>query len=207
METQHAAQRDIARSVITRLSSVVIPRCRQAGMQLAYVPGVFREEWVTSLPLPRPQGVQRSGSKVTLIDGSHFHREADESALAQQYRARPRTRVMESINSRSDGWHALATLHLARVVRRHIVCSLYESHARDSTLGPHDDEWDGVIVQMRGAKSWRLWPEPSTEPRELVTRAGDVLLLPRGTTHDVATPNFSVHLTLAMTNRSLNAPA
>jgi ribosomal protein L16 Arg81 hydroxylase len=94
-------------------------------------------------------------------------------------------------------------LRLAGLLRQRVIATLYESRAGDLNLGAHDDQWDGVIVQIRGAKTWRLWPETHGQPHELLTRAGDVLLLPQGVTHEVTTPDYSVHLVLAVTDEPL----
>ncbi|MFD4554888.1 JmjC domain-containing protein [Streptomyces sp. NPDC058469] len=42
------------------------------------------------------------------------------------------------------------------MLRRRVSCSVFESRPQDRTAGPHHDEWDGLIVQVRGAKNWRL---------------------------------------------------
>lgn len=202
MKVNQRLHRETALTVFTLLSSVVVPRFQSSGMQFTHVSGAFCAEWIASQPLPRDRGERGPDQAVTLVDNTNFHREVDESAVAQQYQTRPRTRVMENIDTQSDGWYALVTLHLTRLMCRRVVCSLYESRPHDSTLGPHDDEWDGVIVQVRGAKSWRLWPEICGKPVELVTETGDVLLIPRGLTHEVATPDYSAHLMFAVTDRS-----
>ncbi|WP_442806368.1 JmjC domain-containing protein [Streptomyces sp. NBC_01317] len=64
------------------------------------------------------------------------------------------------------------------MVRRHVVCTMYESNAGDLGLIRHVDAWFGVIVQMQGAKRWRIWPDEDSAPQEMVIEAGDVLLLP-----------------------------
>jgi hypothetical protein len=194
--------RRIASAVLTQLSSVVVPRWRPNGMSLAHLPSAIPEE-AASLPLPSDPGARGPAQSVTLVAGDDFQRETDEAATAQQYAAWPRTRVMESIETRSDGWPSLISLRLAGMVRRRVVCALYESRQQDTTMGPHQDHWDGVIVQMRGAKLWRLWTDPSGQPREVLTRAGDVLLIPRGVEHDVSTPDYSAHLAFAITDRPL----
>ncbi|GHH25764.1 hypothetical protein Srubr_25720 [Streptomyces rubradiris] len=156
-----------------------------------------------SLPLPSDPGARGPEQSVTLVAGDDFQRETDEAALARRYAARPRTRVMESIETRSDGWPSLISLRLAGMVRRRVVCSLYESHRQDTTMGRHQDHWDGVILQMRGTKRWQLWEDPSGQPREVLTQTGDVLLIPQGVEHDVSTPDYSAHLAFAITDQPL----
>ncbi|MEV8333872.1 JmjC domain-containing protein [Streptomyces niveus] len=176
-------------------------------MDLAHLPAAFEEQWIASLPLPvedRPPG-----QTVALVDNDGFQREMNEEAIAGAYARRPRTRVLESIHSRSDGWYSLVALHLARLLRRRVVCTLYESQAGNDNLGRHHDQWDGLIMQMRGVKTWRLWGEQDTQQplEQLLTRTGDVLLLPRGMSHEVETPDDSVHLVFAVTGEPLAATA
>jgi len=169
-----------------------------------HLPQVFDREWIAALPLPTQE--KDPDQTVALVDGFHFHRETEEAAIADAYRARRRTRVYESIHARSDGWFSLVTLHMARLLRRRIICTMYESQAADRNLGPHDDEWFGVILQLHGAKAWCLWPDTGA-PYTVTTRAGDVLLLPQGVKHQVDTPNYSVHLVFAVTDDPLTAIA
>ncbi|MCA1220041.1 JmjC domain-containing protein [Streptomyces sp. 8L] len=89
-------------------------------------------------------------------------------------------------------------LHLSRITRRQVVCTLYESDQGDRGIGRHVDAWDGVIMQMRGVKAWTIWP-PAADRREIHMRPGDVLLLPAYVPHAVATPDTSVHLVFALT--------
>jgi hypothetical protein len=201
-----ASQRETAFTIYTCLSSAIVPRRRPgSAMELAHLPQAFNEEWIASLPIPAED--KHPGQTVALVDEDAFHREVTEEAVAAAYAQRPRTRVFESIHARSDGWYSLVALRLAGLLRRRVIATLYESWAGDLNLGAHDDQWDGVIVQIRGAKTWRLWPQPHGQPRELLTRAGDVLLLPQGVTHEVTTPDYSVHLVLAVTDEPLTATA
>ncbi|MFJ4429319.1 JmjC domain-containing protein [Streptomyces bobili] len=162
-----AQHRKLAGQAIARLSTVLLPRWQPTGMQFAHIPSAFDAPWTAALPLPCTAEVH---GPVTLIDGSDFQREADDSVLALEYASRPRTRVMESLHTRSDGWHALTTLHLSRMLRRRVSCSVFESLPQDRTAGRHYDEWDGLIVQVRGAKNWCLgYPDPACR-LQLTTR-------------------------------------
>jgi hypothetical protein len=201
-----ASQRETAFTIYTCLSSAIVPRRRPGSeMELTHLPQAFNEEWIVSLPIPTED--KDPDQTVALVDNDAFHRELSEEAVAAAYAQRPRTRVFESIHAQSDGWYGLVALRLAGLLRQRVIATLYESRAGDLNLGAHDDQWDGVIVQIRGAKTWRLWPQPHGQPRELLTRAGDVLLLPKGITHEVDTPDYSVHLVLAVTDERLAATA
>ncbi|MFD9190390.1 JmjC domain-containing protein [Streptomyces phaeochromogenes] len=154
-----------------------------------------------------PLGDERAaGQTVSLADEEGFERGTRAAQLARAYAERPRTRVYESLNVRSDDWFSLVALHLVGLLRRDVVCTAYESCTGDSNLGAHFDQWLGVIVQMRGAKQWRLWPAEGCLSDTLVTEAGDVLVLPERVTHAVSTParpGHSVHLVFAVTGKSI----
>ncbi|WP_424858489.1 hypothetical protein [Streptomyces sp. SAI-170] len=175
--------------------------------QLSYYAGAFDPLWVESLYLPVADGL-RPGQTVALVDGPDFHREADPAEAARAYGERPRTRVYESLDVRSDGWWSLATLHLAGMLRRRVICTAYESQAGDSNLGAHDDAWLGLIVQMRGTKRWTIWPTRDHPPEDVVMRTGDVMILPQGMTHQVSTPEepgHSLHLLFAVTDEPISS--
>lgn len=201
METPHR----IASDVLGRLGPAVLPRIRSRGTQPAHVTRVFDPSWIGAIPLPL--GDERTaGQTVALADEDEFERTTQAGVLARAYEERPRTRVYESLGVRSDGWFSLAALHLAGLLRRHVVCTAYESSTGDSTLSPHVDQWLGVIVQMRGAKQWQMWSDDGGSPETLVTRAGDVLVLPEHVRHHVSTPTdpgHSAHLVFAVTDRSI----
>jgi Cupin superfamily protein len=197
-----------ASAVLGQLCTIVLPKHRTPGgtQAVEFVPGAFDGQWAAGLALP--VGDQRGSSQtVALVTGLDTRRETDPAAVALAYQALPRTRVYESIHARSGGWPALVALHLAGLLRRRVIAALYESQPGDRTLGAHDDAWWGVIMQMRGAKTWRLWPSWGGAPYEITTRAGDVLLLPKGVTHQVSTPSrpgHSVHLVYAVTDEPLD---
>ncbi|MER6633692.1 hypothetical protein ABT301_36700 [Streptomyces sp. NPDC000987] len=169
--------------------------------------GAFDAAWIESIPVP-VAGRKAPGQTVALIDGVDFERGTDPDAVAAAYQERPRTRVYESLHLRSDGWPSLVSPHLARMLGRYVICTAYESQAGDRHLGAHDDQWLGVVVQMRGAKRWLVWPAGPDSPEEIVMRAGDVLLLPQGMTHEVATPDapgHSLHLLFAVTDQPVHS--
>ncbi|MDX3641322.1 JmjC domain-containing protein [Streptomyces sp. MB09-02B] len=101
-------------------------------------------------------------------------------------------------------------------LRAPVQVNLYASWTATEGFGTHWDDHDVVVVQVEGAKRWRLFgptrhvplhrdvadPEPPDETAaELVMRPGDVLYLPRGWWHavtaDQGTP--SLHLTCGIT--------
>lgn len=102
-------------------------------------------------------------------------------------------------------------------LRSSVQVNAYASWTPAEGFGTHWDDHDVVVVQVEGAKRWRLFgptrrvplhrdvaePDPPpTEPvADLVLRPGDVLYLPRGWWHavtaDQGTP--SLHLTCGIT--------
>lgn len=80
-----------------------------------------------------------------------------------------------------------------------VQVNLYASCKGASGFGAHIDDHDVYAVQLEGRKTWTLSGYHVPEPVEITMRAGDVLYLPQGTTHDVAThPEGSMHITFAV---------
>lgn len=169
--------------------------------------GAYDPRWLASLPLPTGPG-RPAGQPVALLDDrDEFDRYTSQSTLDAAYADRPRTKVYEDINRNRDGcWSALAARHLGRLAGcdLQVVCSVFESRHGDQSLGRHFDTWYGAVVQLAGAKAWHtadavLAAAPPGPP--ILTRAGDILLLPKGQPHAVTTPRHpghSLHLTFAI---------
>ncbi|MFG2739194.1 cupin domain-containing protein [Streptomyces chartreusis] len=104
---------------------------------------------------------------------------------------------------------------LEGVFRGRVQINVYASWTATEGFGTHWDDHDVIVVQLEGAKRWRLYgptrinplhrdteaPEPPAgEPvEEIVLRAGDMLYLPRGWWHAVAaTEGRSLHLTCGL---------
>ncbi|MCL8013934.1 cupin domain-containing protein [Streptomyces sp. AS02] len=104
---------------------------------------------------------------------------------------------------------------LEGVFRGRVQINVYASWTATEGFGTHWDDHDVIVVQLEGAKRWRLYgptrlnplhrdtevPEPpADEPiEEIVLRAGDMLYLPRGWWHAVAaTEGRSLHLTCGL---------
>jgi uncharacterized RmlC-like cupin family protein len=168
-----------------------------ASQDYQHLPGVFDPAWLQTLPLPIGKN-RPTRQTVSLGKAMHFERLSDEAALKNAYDSQPRTKIYESIETRSGGWTAEATRYLMKLAGCDVVCSVYESQAGDKTLGPHKDRWYGAIVQIHGAKEWQLGEDVEREQTTVVAEAGDLLLVPQGLLHDVSTPNYSVHMTVAI---------
>lgn len=170
---------------------------RPANQDYQHFPDVFDPDWLQALPLPI--GNDRPTQQTISLGGDmHFERLTDEAAIQQSYANQPRTKIYESIETRSGGWSAEAARYLMKLASCDVVCSVYESHAGDRTLGPHKDIWYGAIVQILGAKAWQLGQDAERGESTIVAEAGDLLIVPQGLLHDVSTPEYSVHMTVAI---------
>ncbi|WP_073762437.1 cupin domain-containing protein, partial [Streptomyces sp. CB02923] len=101
-------------------------------------------------------------------------------------------------------------------LRTHVQVNAYASWTSVEGFGTHWDDHDVIVVQVAGAKRWRLFgptrtapmyrdvAEPEAPPRDpvadLVLRPGDVLYLPRGWWHAVTADqgSTSLHLTCGL---------
>jgi quercetin dioxygenase-like cupin family protein len=167
-------------------------------LEWTHLPGAFTLEEVMVLMQGLPLGENRPpGQTVALVDGDEFKRESSTQRIEVAYQSKPRTQLFESIGVQSGGWAGQAEILLARLARCTVVCDMYVSYAGDASMDPHIDAWYGVILQVFGAKTWTLWDEEGN-PQEVTTNAGDVLLLPRGVTHAIRTPHYSVHVVFGL---------
>ncbi|MFD5736019.1 cupin domain-containing protein [Streptomyces sioyaensis] len=122
--------------------------------------------------------------------------------------------VLDAVDALHPGVEDLATA-LERHFRTDVQVNLYASWTPKEGFGVHWDDHDVVVVQLEGAKRWKLYgatridplrvdteaPEPPTGApvAEVVLQAGDMLYLPRGWWHAVAaTEGRSLHLTCGL---------
>jgi hypothetical protein len=174
----------------------------------ACYPRAYNPRWLAGLPLPvGPR--QASGQPAALLDGRDvFERHHDPAALAAAYAARRRSVVYEHIGHAAPAaWHALTAGLLGRLSATPIsvACSAFASRHGDESLPAHWDAWYGAVIQVDGAKDWLIGPGlldlAGPPPDRVTTRAGDILLLPRGLPHAVTTPprpGRSLHLNFAL---------
>lgn len=123
-------------------------------------------------------------------------------------------------------WPALESIamDLRRVLRSLVHCNVYCTPPDSQIFDTHVDTHDFLILQTSGSKTWRLHAVPHELPidtspllsdleprlpsalptfgpvsREIVLRPGDLLYLPRGVPHSVAsTDQHSVHVTIGL---------
>lgn len=69
-----------------------------------------------------------------------------------------------------------------------VVASVYESRPGDIALPEHTDAWLNIVVQLEGRKKWTFPGESAT------LQPGDVMLVPSGVAHSVATVSQSCHI-------------
>ncbi|MEV0445335.1 hypothetical protein AB0I84_23590 [Streptomyces spectabilis] len=195
--TDDRTQLRAAVEVCAGLSTVALPHLTAPRPGL--VEKVFSPDLLRRLPLPLEEA-KPARQTVALAGPEGFLRDTRWETITDARSKRPRTRVYESVHVRSDGWYSLATLHLAGLLRRHVVCALYDSRAGDGTLGRHQDQWLGVVLQLRGAKRWLFWDAEGRASRTVLVDAGDVLVVPPGVLHDVTTPVLSTHVLFAISD-------
>ncbi|MFG3101632.1 cupin domain-containing protein [Streptomyces sp. NPDC048182] len=105
---------------------------------------------------------------------------------------------------------------LERHLRTGVQVNAYASWTPEEGFGVHWDDHDVLVLQLDGAKRWRIYgptrpaplhrdtdvpePPPDEPLAELVLSAGDMLYLPRGWWHAVAASEGvrSLHLTCGM---------
>jgi hypothetical protein len=201
-----AVHADIAARVLRRIAAPVIAAHQDGAGRPLHLPGQLDAQWAAGLPLPLAE--QDAGQQVTLADAENMVRLTDRAEVAAAYRQRPRTRILEAVSLRG-GWHGTVADRLAAVFERQVIGALFESNSADEHFGPHADDWWGLVLQLRGCKTWQLWPQGHGcgTPLEITTSAGDLLMLPRGMVHAVSTPGppehpgrpgYSVHLAYAV---------
>ncbi|WP_439940038.1 cupin domain-containing protein [Streptomyces sp. BBFR115] len=109
-----------------------------------------------------------------------------------------------------------AAMELEQWLRTGVQTNLYASWTAREGFGVHWDDHDVLVVQIDGAKRWKLYgptrtapmykdtdepePPPSQPLTELVLLPGDLLYLPRGWWHSVAASEgeHSLHLTFGI---------
>jgi ribosomal protein L16 Arg81 hydroxylase len=121
-------------------------------------------------------------------------------------------------NSMDTRWLPIARLcrNIEKNLQHRVLANLYATPAGAQGFTPHYDTHDVLVLQITGAKQWKIYRplinmpmedsnvgiEPShlAEPyRVLVMEAGDLLYLPRGWVHEASTSEMSsIHLTLGI---------
>jgi len=125
------------------------------------------------------------------------------------------TLVLDAVDELHPGVGVLAG-QLEEWLRTGVQTNLYASWTGTEGFGVHWDDHDVVVVQLDGAKRWRIYgptrvapmhrdvdvPQPPEEEpiADLVLTAGDVLYLPRGWWHAVAASEgqHSLHVTCGL---------
>ncbi|MEZ0088976.1 cupin domain-containing protein [Streptacidiphilus sp. EB129] len=125
------------------------------------------------------------------------------------------TLVLDAVDELHPEIGALAG-QLERWLRTGVQVNLYASWTSTEGFGVHWDDHDVVVVQLDGAKRWRIYgptrtapmhrdvdmpdPPPDEAVADLVLTAGDVLYLPRGWWHAVAASvgQHSLHVTCGL---------
>lgn len=135
-------------------------------------------------------------------------------AELREVQARGKTIVLMAMQHR---WPAVASLcrRLEAVFQCPVHSNLYLTPGGAQGFDAHFDPHEVLVLQLDGAKTWRLYgpsrrlplaeerfqgpKEALGTPREVHLRAGDLLYLPRGYVHEAFTSErSSLHLTLGI---------
>lgn len=191
---------------------------RRAARNHDHFSGAFDADWLSGLPLPIGED-RPDGQPVTLVDdGQPWEEHHDSSGLAVACAERPRTRMYSDVAvGRERDWFGRTTGHLQKLTEspERVTCSIFESQHGDQGLPPHRDTWYSAIIQLGGEKHWRighaLLEQTCPQPvREVTTKPGDILIIPRMLPHVVSTPadpGFSIHLVYAIDREARRRPA
>ncbi len=164
------------------------------SVRLLHVKRVFDPAWLQSLPLA--VGENRAASQeVSLLDPHGIERWLHDADVEAAYSAQPRTRAYENLGKFGGGWVRDVVIALSAATGFCVSSSSYESRKGDASFDAHVDGWIGLIPQVKGSKLWLVRDDHGRGPlQELVTEAGDVLLMPPDVQHEVRTPESSLHL-------------
>ncbi|MFI1018152.1 cupin domain-containing protein [Streptomyces sp. NPDC020965] len=124
--------------------------------------------------------------------------------------------VIDAIDELHEPAATLAAT-LERHLHTHVQINAYASWNATEGFGTHWDDHDVIVLQIDGAKRWKIYgptrdrpmyrdvaaPEPPTSDpiAEIILHAGDLLYLPRGWWHAVTADQgtHSLHLTCGLT--------
>jgi mannose-6-phosphate isomerase-like protein (cupin superfamily) len=130
--------------------------------------------------------VAKAGRLVAITDqGLRYLKESDASISLET------TIILHALEHSSVYFSTLGSaLHSS--LHSGISFSLYLSNSVSTKLCMHVDKWDNIVVQISGSKTFLV------EGRVETLSAGDLLQIPQDVAHDVATPNESIHLSVAL---------
>jgi hypothetical protein len=176
-----------------------------AAAQYAHVPGLFPPEFLSQLALPI--GAERHGTQVvSLVHARNGRSEFDRQsggAVEAEYERLPRTQIYENFQEWGE-WPGFVVLKLIEKAKCQVRCRLFLSRPGDLAFDEHIDLWYGLVIQLRGVKRWWLRTNKDEELAQVVTRPGDLLILPEGVFHRAVTPEFvsdSLHVQFAVITR------
>jgi hypothetical protein len=165
-------------------------RAQRDGKRMQHVPCAVEPRLLSHLSLPL-DGRRPPDQPVAMLEGGNFERTLDQSTATGAYAARPRTRLFEGVDHIRGSWFESVASSLSRLTGFSVSAGLYQSVAHDAVLAPHTDAWQGLVLQLRGEKSW-TFPRSTTE--DVLLDAGHALYVPTDLQHAVRTPLTSVHV-------------
>jgi ribosomal protein L16 Arg81 hydroxylase len=157
-------------------------------------------------------GRRLPGASFTSADGRIIA-----SAVAEQY-LQGATIILPHLQESMPGLRDLCRA-LEMLFSCHVQANAYLTPAGESGFGAHQDSHDIFVLQIEGAKAWRLYDRcppnavrgegagaaPAEEVRDSFTlKPGDCLYLPRGLVHDASNKGeaASLHVTIGLLTKT-----
>jgi len=164
------------------------------SVSLLHAKRAFDAAWLQSLPLAIGEN-RAADQEISLLDPHGIERWLDGADVEAAYASQPRTRAYENLGKFGGGWVKDVAISLSAATEFCVSSSSYESRKGDASFDAHLDLWIGLIVQVKGSKRWLLRGDEGQGPlQELVTEAGDVLLMPPDVQHEASPLEYSLHL-------------
>lgn len=164
------------------------------SVRLLHAKEAFDPAWLQSLPLA--VGEKRAASQeVSLLDPHGIERWLYDADVEAAYASQPRTRAYENLGKFGGGWVRDVVIALSAATGFCVSSSSYESREGDASFDAHVDGWIGLIPQVKGSKLWLVRGDNGQGSlQELVTEAGDILLMPPDVEHEASPLEYSLHL-------------
>jgi ribosomal protein L16 Arg81 hydroxylase len=135
--------------------------------------------------------------------GSQVGQLADAEAIATEI-SRGSTLILQGLHRFHPPAGRLAR-ELEDDLGTRVFINAYLTPNSSKGFGEHSDPYGAFLLQLSGAKQWKLRPSADAAGKTIILNSLDVLWIPRGWLHDgAAMPgNSSVHLTVAVNPISL----
>jgi len=173
---------------------------------------------VSTMGLTHPAiNVTKSGGSITPDDFAYDSGHVDPVRVAQLF-ADGATVILSGLHDRLPQL-ARYCRAMESVMSARVQTNIYMTPPGNQGFNPHFDSHDVLVLQVSGAKEWRIYGTPvelpltdqpfergsdvGPETMRFLLEPGDTLYLPRGVAHDaVATDETSLHITTGLMFRT-----